>query len=71
MALARLTYSLPSDDAFQMLERVDVNIGMETALVESVGARIFVGVVGELPASALGFVPGAFAESLDMLERRL
>lgn len=71
LALARLTYSLPSDDAFQMLERVDVNIGMETALVESVGARIFVGVVDDLPASALGFVPVAFAESLDMLERRL
>lgn len=71
LALARLTYSLPSDDAFQMLERVDVNIGMETALVESAGARIFVGVVDGLPASALGFVPSAFAESLDMLERRL
>lgn len=71
LALARLTYSLPSDDAFQMLERVDVNVGMETALVESVGARIFVGAVSELPASALGFVPSAFADSLDMLERRL
>lgn len=68
LALARLTYSLP---AYGVLDRVNINVGVENALAESAAARVFVTGVNALPASALGLVPGGFAEPLDMLERRL
>ncbi len=71
LALARLTYDLPSYGEIGALSRVNINVGVENALADSTAARVFVSGVNALPASALGFVPGGFAEPLDMLERRL
>ena len=68
LALARLSYGLPASG---VLDRVNINVGVENALADSTAARVFVRGVNALPASALGFVPDGFAEPLDMLERRL
>jgi hypothetical protein len=49
----------------------DVRDGLERALTESAVVRIFVEETDALPLNAFGFISPVFAESLDLLERKL
>ena len=71
LGLARFAYNVPLENANMPGASGDVRDGLERALTESAVVRIFVEETDALPLNAFGFISPVFAESLDLLERRL
>lgn len=80
MGLARLAYNFEVEElgegiavvVTERLPQVDqVREGVESALIESTSAPIFVDVATALPGDTLGFVPDDFRVALEILDQRI
>lgn len=71
LALARLTYEMPLESSRVTSASGDVRQGLEDALSESALVRMFIEWTDGLPLNSFGFISPGFAESLELVGRRI
>lgn len=71
LALARLTYDMPLESPSITSASGDVREGLEDALSESALVRMFIEWTDGLPLNSFGFITPGFAESLELVGRRI
>ena len=71
LGLARLAYDMPLESGDASGTSRQVRDGLERSLAESAVVRLFIEETEDLPLNAFGFITPGFAESLELVGRRI